>query len=90
MPAGGIPWGVGAEGGAPSLSAFMVQLDQRFLTQLAHTAAHFAQLFPGAPRKQLLKVRLTERSLRGAAQRYMLPDLASSKRLLGGMAVPSV
>lgn len=55
--AGGSPWAPGPAGGGLSLGALMVQLDQRFLTQLAHTAAHFAALFPGAPRKQLLKVR---------------------------------
>lgn len=59
-------WGfeVGGEQ-RPSLDAFLVQLDQRFLTQLAHTGAHFADLFPGASRKQLLKVssrELLERS----------------------------
>ena len=38
------------------LAGFAVALDSRFLTQLAHTSANFADLFPREGRKQLVKV----------------------------------
>lgn len=40
----------------PSLQKFAVELDQRFLTELAHTAALFSELFEPSGRKKLLKV----------------------------------
>ena len=40
----------------PLLSTFAVQLDQRFLTELARTAALFQSLFEASGRKELLKV----------------------------------
>lgn len=40
----------------PALQRFAVELDQRFLTELAHTAALFGELFEVSGRKQLLKV----------------------------------
>lgn len=47
----------GFEGGQPPLlSTFAVQLDQRFLTELARTAALFQSLFEASGRKELLKV----------------------------------
>eukprot|EP00891_Asterochloris_glomerata_P001742 jgi/Astpho2/1742/Aster-04163 len=46
----------GFEGGQPPLlSTFAVQLDQRFLTELARTAALFQSLFEASGRKELLK-----------------------------------
>lgn len=42
----------------PALQSFAVELDQRFLTELAHTAALFGDLFETSGRKQLLKVRV--------------------------------
>ena len=50
-------WGLGGEGNPATLATFVVRLDERFLTQLAHTGANFADLFPREPRKQLVKVR---------------------------------
>ena len=50
-------WGLGGEGRPATLAGFVVALDERFLTQLAHTGANFADLFPRAGRKQLVKVR---------------------------------
>ncbi|KAK9813244.1 hypothetical protein WJX72_011382 [[Myrmecia] bisecta] len=40
----------------PALARFVVELDQRFLTELAHTAALFNELFEPSGRKRLLKV----------------------------------
>ena len=42
----------------PALQKFAVELDQRFLTELAHTAALFSELFEPSGRKKLLKVGL--------------------------------
>ena len=56
-------WGFGGapeRGGArapPALERFVVELDQRFLTELAHTAALFGELFEQSGRRRLLKVR---------------------------------
>lgn len=40
----------------PALERFVVELDQRFLTELAHTAALFGELFEQSGRRRLLKV----------------------------------
>ena len=40
----------------PALQKYAVELDQRFLTELAHTAALFSELFEPSGRKKLLKV----------------------------------
>ena len=40
----------------PALQKFAVELDQRLLTELAHTAALFSELFEPSGRKKLLKV----------------------------------
>jgi hypothetical protein len=50
-------WGFDEESGAPpSPAKFAVQLDQRFLTELAHTAVLFGELFDAASRPHLLRV----------------------------------
>lgn len=49
-------WGLEA-GKPPSLSRFVVELDQRFLTELTHTTVLFNELFDQSGRRQLLKVR---------------------------------
>ncbi len=54
--AGLAVWGLGGEGRPATLAGFVVALDERFLTQLAHTGANFADLFPREGRKQLVKV----------------------------------
>lgn len=41
----------------PSLHAVVVQLDGKFITEITHTAALFAELFPPGGRKRLIKVR---------------------------------
>ena len=43
--------------GLPSLHAVVVQLDGKFITEITHTAALFAELFPPGGRKRLIKVR---------------------------------
>ena len=50
--------GSGGGGGSalPSLHAVIVALDGRFITEITHTAALFAQLFPPGGRKRLVKV----------------------------------
>lgn len=54
-------WGFVADdrappGEPPALERFVVELDQRFLTELAHTAALFGELFEQSGRRRLLKV----------------------------------
>ena len=44
-------------GQPPNLARFAVELDQRFLTELAHTTVLFNELFDQSGRKQLIKVR---------------------------------
>jgi hypothetical protein len=44
------------DGAPPSLHDVVVQLDGRFITEITHTAALFAQLFPPGGRKRLVKV----------------------------------
>lgn len=52
-------WFPPGEGGAlPPLSKVIVELDSRFLTELMHTAALYAELFEPGGRKRLVKVRL--------------------------------
>jgi hypothetical protein len=46
----------GGEGSLPSLHAVVVQLDGKFITEITHTAALFAQLFPPGGRKRLVQV----------------------------------
>ena len=48
-------WGC-QPGQPPSLARFAVELDQRFLTELAHTTVLFNELFEQSGRKQLIKV----------------------------------
>ncbi len=48
-------WGC-QPGQPPSLARFAVELDQRFLTELAHTTVLFNELFDQSGRKQLIKV----------------------------------
>lgn len=48
-------WGF-EEGLPPALGRFAVELDQKFLTELAHTAAMFSELFEVSGRPRLLKV----------------------------------
>ena len=48
-------WGFDGET-PPPLQRFAVELDQRFITELAHTAALFSELFEPSGRKKLLKV----------------------------------
>lgn len=48
-------WGC-QSGQPPSLARFAVELDQRFLTELAHTTVLFNELFDQSGRKQLIKV----------------------------------
>ena len=48
-------WGF-EEGEPPALGRFAVELDQKFLTELAHTAAMFSELFEASGRPRLLKV----------------------------------
>lgn len=51
------PAGWGFEGETPpGLQRFVVELDQRFLTELAQTAALFEELFEAGGRKRLIKV----------------------------------
>ncbi|KAL6774175.1 hypothetical protein ACKKBG_A24035 [Auxenochlorella protothecoides x Auxenochlorella symbiontica] len=52
-------------GGAPSLQQFLVQLDSRFLTELAATCAEFGILFRGRDTAPLFKV------LRATFSRYL-------------------
>ncbi|KAK9817324.1 hypothetical protein WJX74_004288 [Apatococcus lobatus] len=60
------PAGWGFEGETPpGLQRFVVELDQRFLTELAQTAALFEELFEAGGRKRLIKV--VKRSLSEAA-----------------------
>lgn len=47
----------------PALQKFAVELDQRFLTELAHTAALFSELFEPSGRKKLLKVTVSVATL---------------------------
>ncbi|CAL8469580.1 g9121 [Coccomyxa elongata] len=47
-------WGL-EPGKPPSLSRFVVELDQRFLTELTHTTVLFNELFDQSGRRQLLK-----------------------------------
>ncbi len=42
---------------APGLQRVIVELNSRFITELTHTAATFAELFEPAGRKRLVKVR---------------------------------
>ena len=52
-----LAWGLGgAGGGPPSPARFAVELDQRFLTELAHTTVLFNELFDQSGRRQLVKV----------------------------------
>jgi len=54
----------------PRLERFVVELDQRFLTELAHTAALFGELFEQSGRRRLLKARAGPGPARsGAGQR---------------------
>lgn len=57
--AGEVPnadaWGC-QPGQLPNLARFAVELDQRFLTELAHTTVLFNELFDQSGRKQLIKV----------------------------------
>ncbi len=46
-----------SNGRLPSLHAVVVQLDSKFITEITHTAALFAELFPPGGRKRLVKVR---------------------------------
>lgn len=48
-------WGFEGET-PPPLQRFAVELDQRFITELAHTAALFSELFQPSGRKKLLTV----------------------------------
>ncbi len=48
-------WGFEGEE-PPGLQRFIVELDQRFLTELAQTAALFEELFEASGRKRLIKV----------------------------------
>ncbi len=48
-------WGFEGET-PPPLQRFAVELDQRFITEMAHTAALFSELFEPSGRKKLLKV----------------------------------
>ena len=48
-------WGC-QPGQLPNLARFAVELDQRFLTELAHTTVLFNELFDQSGRKQLIKV----------------------------------
>ena len=48
-------WGC-QPGALPSLARFAVELDQRFLTELAHTTVLFNELFDQSGRRQLIKV----------------------------------
>ena len=48
-------WGFEGET-PPPLQRFAVELDQRFITEMAHTAALFSELFEPSGRKTLLKV----------------------------------
>lgn len=57
-------WGFEGET-PPPLQRFAVELDQRFITEMAHTAALFSELFEPSGRKTLLKV------TREAFSRYM-------------------
>ena len=53
----------GFEGDAPPpLQRFAVELDQRFITELAHTAALFSELFEPSGRKKLLKACISDRA----------------------------
>lgn len=45
-----------SNGPLPSLHAVVVQLDSKFITEITHTAALFAELFPPGGRKRLVKV----------------------------------
>ena len=54
-------WGC-QPGQPPSLARFAVELDQRFLTELAHTTVLFNELFDQSGRKQLIKVSCTDLS----------------------------
>ena len=49
--------GGGGQAPLPSLHAVIVELDGRFITEIMHTAALFAELFPPGGRKRLVKVR---------------------------------
>jgi hypothetical protein len=51
------PGSSSGSGGLPSLHAVVVQLDGKFITEITHTAALFAELFPPGGRKRLIKVR---------------------------------
>lgn len=49
--------GDGSPAALPSLHRVVVELDGRFITEITHTAALFAELFPPGGRKRLVKVR---------------------------------
>jgi len=51
----------------PRLERFVVELDQRFLTELAHTAALFGELFEQSGRRRLLKARAGPGPVRAGA-----------------------
>ncbi|KAI3430892.1 hypothetical protein D9Q98_009301 [Chlorella vulgaris] len=66
----------GGEGSLPSLHAVVVQLDGKFISEITHTAALFAQLFPPGGRKRLVQMcrecfarylKLTRRALSDAS-----------------------
>lgn len=57
FPAAGSASGDGDQQRLPSLHAVIVELDGRFITEITHTAALFAELFPPGGRKRLVKVR---------------------------------
>lgn len=50
-------WGWDEAGAPASPARFAVELDQRFLTELAHTAVLFTELFDQGSRPHLLRVR---------------------------------
>lgn len=51
----------------PTLHAVIVELDGKFITELTHTAALFAELFPPGGRKRLIKVCATRLDTAGGA-----------------------
>ena len=57
-------WGC-QPGQPPNLARFAVELDQRFLTELAHTTVLFNELFDQSGRRQLIKVRHLWEGLHG-------------------------
>lgn len=62
--------GGGGQAPLPSLHAVIVELDGRFITEITHTAALFAELFPPGGRKRLVKVRQGPGAAEGRAGRW--------------------